>query len=350
MHHSIARVQQQCPKEQAYLIEDPLDLYFCTDLDLSRGILLLSSRHAHLFVDGRYIQAARQNSSIPVDLLEESAWASLLHQWNVKSLAFDSGKMSWDRAEHWRKLLAKGASPIQLIPRSSLIEKVRAIKDPEEIKKMRASADLLKRGYSHLQQAIRTGISEKELAWEFEKYCREHGASGMAFEPIIAFGANSSMPHYRAGEARLQADDMILIDIGVVLNHYHSDMTRVLFRGLRNEEMRAHYRLIQEASEAAIALCKPGISCGALDEAARSVLRRAGKEEFFVHSLGHGIGLETHEFPRISSKGDDRDVPIQEGMVFTIEPGLYFPDKGGVRFETTVIVHADHVEDLYQEV
>lgn len=336
----VHQLQEKCRQdERSFIIEDPIDLFYFTGLDLSRGVLIISSHDARLFVDGRYIQAATVKSPVPAALLDEKIYSK-----TAKNMVFDSKKTAYDRFLQLQKIFGN------VRPERGFVDSIRAVKGKEELVAMRKSSAVLKSGFAHLQQSLKTGMTEKDAAWAFEKHCREHGASGMAFEPIIAFGTNSSMPHYRAGEKKLEKNDMVLIDIGVVVDHYHSDMTRVLFRGTGYEEMKDCYALVQKASNAAMSLCKPGVSACTLDKAARAVLRQAGKEEYFTHSLGHGIGLETHEFPRIKQDGEDKDAIISSGMVFTIEPGIYLPGKGGVRFETTVIMHDDRIEDLYQEV
>ena len=154
------------------------------------------------------------------------------------------------------------------------------------------------------------------------------------------------MPHYKTGDAVLKDGDIVLIDIGVSLNHYHSDMTRVVFFGKPSSELKKLYAVVQESQEAALKICKPGTAVAALDQAARSVMKRENVEKYFVHSLGHGIGIETHEFPRIKDGGEDGKVLLKEGMVITIEPGLYLPGIGGVRYEDMVLITKDGYEKI----
>ncbi|MES2122808.1 MAG: M24 family metallopeptidase, partial [Chlamydiota bacterium] len=201
----------------------------------------------------------------------------------------------------------------------------------------------------HMQKEIKAGISEKELALIFEVFCLQNGAEAMAFDPIVAFGPNSAMPHYRSQDVPLCKGDIVLIDIGVVREKYHSDMTRVHFFQGADPEMQRLYAIARKAQRKALEHCRPGVRVGMLDEAARDVLRDEGVEELFVHSLGHGIGLETHEYPRIKATGESKDMHLEVGMAITVEPGLYIPGKGGVRYEDTVVITPNGYRNFYPE-
>src|SRR5579872_5429537 len=229
LQSTLIRLQQHLAAENhsLCLIEDPVDLLYLTGVQLSAGALYVSQKDAYLFVDGRYVEIAKQKSVIPAFLHSEKALESFIDMVKATTLAFDSAKTSYDRYEALKNLAKK--QTLTLVPCSNLLKSIRAIKNGEELEKMRQSAALLWRGFMHLQSYIRVGISERELALIFEFYCRKEGAEKLAFEPIIAFGVHSALPHHRAGEALLKPGEHVLVDIGVVLNHYHSDMTRVLF-------------------------------------------------------------------------------------------------------------------------
>jgi len=328
----VSRLQKQY---DACIVENPVDLYYLTGLDLSLGTLVVRQDGACLFVDGRYLQAAKESSPVPV------ADISSLKQFLPAEVSFDSQWTTVRRCEVLKKLCPKPA------PVPSLLQELRAVKDDEEIAALRKSAKLLWKGYEHLRKLLKAGISEEEAALQFELFCRKNGASGLAFDPIIAFGKNSAMPHYRAGKAALKKGDLVLCDIGVAVKHYRSDMTRVHHFGKIDPRLADMEAVVLAAHRAALKKCKAGALVKELDIAARSVMKEASMEELFVHSLGHGIGLETHEFPKIRYDGADRDVVLKAGMVITIEPGLYLPGVGGVRHEDTIAITKDGFVNFY---
>ncbi|MBS0607452.1 MAG: aminopeptidase P family protein [Parachlamydiales bacterium] len=329
------------------LIDSPLDLLYYTGLKLSAGYLIVSRRSAALFVDGRYIQMAKEKAPMQVFLDGPGGFEGVLKKENAKKMAFDSSRVPYDQFIR----LKKRGKPIgvQLIPDAQLFQGLRAIKDREEIEKMRQSAHLAYKGFLFIRGILKTGITEQEVARKFEIFCLEQGAEKLSFEPIIAFGKNSAMPHYRPQQVSLKPADIVLIDIGVVLDKYHSDMTRVLFFQKQDPFFKQVYEVVLGAQKAALEECVPGSAVETLDLAARKVMRKAKLEPHFLHSLGHGIGLETHEYPRLSSQGKDAKVHLKPGMAVTIEPGLYFQGRGGIRYEDTVVVTESGYENLYPE-
>ncbi len=346
VNERLDRLKQNMKKEGCELcvIDHPTDLFYFTGLQVSTGRLVVHEEEAMLFVDSRYIQSAQETAPIKACLESKESLLQFFKEHPFQKAYVDGKHTSYDQFE---KL--KAQIPGELVANTNFFKILRSIKDEQELRYMKESAKLLWRGFEYVQSCLKEGVSEKEIAKQFEIFCLQQGADGLSFEPIIAFGPNSAMPHYRAQETRLQEGDVVLIDIGVVLNHYHSDMTRVVFYKTSDPRMYQLYQINKAAHQAAYALCQPGQMCGALDRAARQVMKEANVEELFVHSLGHGIGLETHEFPIIRSTGADKDVVLQPGMVFTIEPGLYLAGKGGVRYEDTVMVTATGCENFYPD-
>jgi Xaa-Pro aminopeptidase len=227
------------------------------------------------------------------------------------------------------------------------VQNLRLIKDAEEISKLRAAAQLGYEGYLFALSLLREGVSEKELALALELFWKERGASRLAFDSIIAFGPNSSMPHYRPDETTLKQNTSVLIDCGVVLSHYHSDMTRVAYFGNPPQEIQTIYPIVEEAKAKAIEACRPGTLIGDLDRIARDWIQSKGYGEYFSHSLGHGVGLEIHENPIIRQTGPFSEKPLKTGMVITIEPGIYLPGIGGVRLEDTILITENGYENFY---
>jgi Xaa-Pro aminopeptidase len=325
----------------ALLIEYPDDLFYLTGLQLSTGALLLTKRSSCLFVDGRYLQVAKEKSPIPVsslDCLEREA-ARL----RLKTVEFDSRRTSYARF----LALKKWGCALQASP--GPLKELRWVKDGAEIALMKRSAQLAWKGYQHLRRWLKPGVTEKEAAFEFEFFCRKQGAEGLAFDPIIAFGKQGAMPHHRPGEAVLRKREPVLIDVGVVLDRYRSDMTRVWIPPGCNPALKKMYLLVQKAQRAALACCRPGSTIRDLDQAAHAVLASEHMASLMMHGLGHGIGLETHEPPRVKGDSEDGGVVLQAGMVITIEPGLYQPGLGGVRYEDTVVVTEEGYENFYPE-
>lgn len=225
-----------------------------------------------------------------------------------------------------------------------LVEELRTVKDAEELARLKASCALNHRVYEALRPLLVPGVTEREVAWMLEKEFREGGAESLSFPPIVGFGPNGALPHATPGEARLEAQAPVLIDMGGRLDGYCSDQTRTWWIGDKpTDEFRRTLALVQEAQSLAIARVAPGVSTDELHATAKEFFARHGVAEHFTHSLGHGIGLETHEAPGV---GPVRPTVLRPGMVITVEPGLYYPEWGGVRWEHMVVVTGDGHEVL----
>lgn len=324
----------------AFLISHPIDLYYFTGKVLSIGKMLVTLTNAFLFVDGRYYTSCQSNCPVEVMLSRENDLLEPLK--GIKRLGLD---VETTTLESYLSLLKTVKElRIELSPTKSVIKEIRAIKEKEELMALKEAASLGSEGFDFLLSLLKEGISEHTLASELEFFWRKRGASGVAFSPIIAFNENSAMPHYRAGSARLKKNSSILIDIGVLYSSYNSDMTRVVFYGDPPKELIKIRDIVEEASIRALSLVKQGVTAAELDEAARSYIVQKGYGEFFTHSLGHGVGLEIHEWPTL--KKSQENITLMENMVITIEPGIYIPRLGGVRLEDTVIVTQKGYEDL----
>ena len=318
----------------AFVIEDPIDLAYLTGHSLSLGQLWIAKEEILLLVDGRYIESAKKKPLIPSELASSKAITLFLDRNTVASVAFDGAKITFDRVDALKEI----SKDTTWTSYPLITKEQRIVKDKGEVYLLEKSAQLLFEGFLYIKSILREGISEKEVACQFTVFCLEKGAEKLAFDPIIAFGENSAMPHYRAGEARLKEGDIVLIDIGIVLKGYHSDMTRMVFFGPSDPFLYDWLKIVFKAHDAALNLCKPGVLVKELDKAARLVFKLEGVEEYFVHSLGHGVGLEIHESPKIRFEGCDSELVLRPGMVVTIEPGLYLPGKGGIRYEDTVVI------------
>lgn len=327
-------------EHDGFLIQNPVDLYYFTGLEMSAGKLLVLKDAIWLLVDGRYIEAAKERSPVPVKLDKPNLLLELIPKGS--KIGIDSEKTSLQSYMDLQTLWKKAS--VKPVPEKGTVSQLREIKDAAEIELLRKAAKLGSLGYDHVANHLKTGITEKELADSLEQFWKKQGAQGVAFDPIIAFGPNSSKPHYRAGDVPLKSNQHVLIDIGVTLNHYHSDMTRVVFTGRKQKKIVEIYDIVAEAHLRAKKLAKSGAAIASLDTAAREYISSKGYGEYFSHSLGHGIGLEVHEAPAVRSSTQK----LKKGMVITIEPGIYLPGIGGVRIEDTYLILQSGCESLTQ--
>lgn len=328
--HRIQKIQG------SVLIEQPIDLFYLTGLNLSKGRLFVKQGKATLFVDGRYYAQAKVKAPCEV-----AHWDQI-KELKEKEIGFDSAFLTYDGVLHLKEEMPH----VHWIPKPHPIQELRLIKEPQEIETLKKAAHLTWQGYRHVESLLKEGVSEEELALEFEWFCRKQGASGMSFPPIIAFGENGAYPHYRAGKAKLKKGQSILIDAGAILNHYCADMTRMMHFGAVHPRIAQFEEWVARAKHKAIQAIKPGVLLGSLDQIVQDEFDRLNVKPLYIHALGHGIGLETHEFPRIRFDGVDRNVVLKPGMVFTIEPGLYEMGVGGVRLEDMVLVTETGHENL----
>jgi len=307
----------------------------------SNAALAITRRSACLFTDGRYTtQAAEEVKSARVRIMSGSpavaALEWLAEQPGMDSVGFDPAWTSVAELSRWKTSLPFKLRRSFLFPlEAALIEPLRWVKDDDELALMAKAALTGCALFEHMLGFIRPGLRETEVAAELEYQARLNGAEGMSFETIVASGMRSALPHGRATEARLPRRGFLTLDFGIILGGYCSDMTRTVYLGKPRIQERAAYQAVLEAQEAAVAAVAAGVSCGTVDEAARSVLRKAGFAEAFSHSTGHGVGLEIHELPRI---GTGQTAKLLPGMVITIEPGIYLAGEFGVRIEDMVAV------------
>ena len=338
MQTRIDRVIESLPSFgcQALLIEEPVDLYYLTKQDLSLGALWISREKTELIVDSRYFESCQKNCSISVALLNEKSLPSLMNLIPSGNLGFDSAKTTYCRAEKLRTL-GKEAM-VDLLPIQSPLKRIRGVKTVSEIEELKRAAALNVEGYNFILSHLKCGVSEKKVMEALKIFWIEKGSESVSFDPIIAFGENGAMPHHHTGERLLQKGDSVLIDIGVTWNHYQSDMTRVVFFGEPPKKIVEIFDIVYEAQEKSLSLCRPGVSLRDLDDAARSFITKNDYGHCFSHSLGHGVGLEIHEWPIIRSVGEDAKETLEPGMVITIEPGIYVPGLGGVRIEDTILI------------
>jgi len=320
------------------LIENPIDLLYLTNLKMSKGRLWVRPDRAELSVDGRYFGEASQKSPCPVSL-----WERNKPQQQKGRIGFDSG---WTTVANF-ELMKRESPESSWVAISAPLAEQRIVKEAQEIDALREAARITWAGIQRLRSLFQEGISEEDLAFEFEFFVRKNGANRLAFETIVAFGENSAYPHHRASKAQLKKNQIILIDAGAVFNNYCADVTRVFFFGEADPRLQQMFHFVRKAYQAAHEQIRIGATIKSVDRSARDQLARDHVESLFTHSLGHGLGLEAHEPPLVRWDGDDREMALENQMVIAIEPGLYQPGLGGIRYENSGVITKNGFESFY---
>ena len=306
------------------------------------GVLLLLSEGLLLLTDSRYTEQAGRE--VPTLTLKEvqgnyvDEVATQITALGVGRVAFAAKRMS----HYWVERLSEQIDA-ELISLEDPVGSLRRVKEPEEIDRIREATRITEAALTELASRIKAGVSERDLAVELEILIRNSGAEKVAFDLIVAAGENSALPHYRPGLRRLRTGDLLLFDVGAQVEGYCSDMTRVFVMGKAPARVRKIYDLVLSANRAGVAAIQAGADGKAIDAVVRGMIDEAGHKEHFGHGLGHGVGLEVHEGPRLSSLSEDT---LEAGMVVTVEPGVYLPGFGGVRIEDLVVVGNDGCEVL----
>ena len=325
----------------ALLVTHPADVRYLSGITGSTAALALAGGRAALFTDGRYKMQARAEATGLRVVVQQKAAASLAAEWlaqaGVARCGFDAAQTSVAALGRLRKAVPASVRRSFFVATEGIVARLRERKDSDEIARMRRAAKLGCWLFERVLPHLVAGTSEGAVAAQLEYDARLAGAEAMSFETIVAAGKRSALPHGRASAARLPRRGFVTLDFGVLLDGYCSDMTRTLHLGKASARERDVYHSVLEAQQAAVAAVAPGVSCGEVDEAARSVLRRDKLDKYFSHSTGHGVGLEIHEGPRLASKLTQ---VLEPGMVVTIEPGAYLAGEFGIRIEDMVLVTA----------
>jgi Xaa-Pro aminopeptidase len=324
---------------EGLLVVSESNVRYLTGFTGDSSALLLTRDRALVVSDGRYLTQLEQECpelEIVLRALGQplvDALAGVIEKLGLARLAFEAEAMP---AAGFLALQEK-LKAVELRPVSGRVERLRAVKDPEEIAAISEAIAIAERAFTRLLQAgLRPDDSEKDAADALEGHLRHCGATAASFPPIVAAGVRSALPHARPlPDARIGAADFVLIDWGAAGQPYKSDLTRVVVTGKVTAKFETIYRTVLAAQERAIAVIRPGVMAREVDAEARAVIEEAGFGPFFPHGLGHGLGLEIHEAPRLQK---DSDVKLKPGMVVTVEPGIYLPDWGGIRIEDDVLV------------
>lgn len=310
-------------------------------LNESAGCLVVTrDGRDRLCTDARYLDAARRLWKEEDIFLYTGDIAGCL----AKFLPSCGSRIGFEAGAVSAAFAAKLAAKVRLEAADGLVEKLRLVKDEDEIARLRRSFALNHAMLEWVHGAIAEGMTEYELSWKIETYFREHGATELAFPSIVAFGPDCALPHAIPGERKLEPGTCVLLDVGCRVDDYCSDQTRTFWFGEHEDGRFTRTRaLVAEAQKAAIDGMRPGMKMSEAYALARRVFEREGQERFFTHGLGHGVGLDTHEAPSLSPRSE---AVLAPGMTVTVEPGLYYPEWGGVRLEYTLLVGEDGVEIL----
>jgi Xaa-Pro aminopeptidase len=313
----------------------------------STGTLLITQTEALLITDFRYVeQASKQTSGF--EIIKSNGWTWLsqtITKLGLKTIGFESTDLSVHSFEKLKEAVVQiklNPNPI-LVPTVDIVETLRTVKATEEISEMQHSIDISDRAMDSVCPTIHAGLTEREVAWRMEKAMRDYGADSTSFDTIVARGPNSAMPHHRASDDVIHLGDPLVIDMGALRNGYCSDITRTIFIGDPDPEFKQIYDIVLAAQLTAIETIQPGMTGETGDNLARTVLNEAGYGDNFGHSLGHGIGLDVHELPRLGPNSQDI---LSENMIFSVEPGIYISGLGGVRIEDLVVLTKDGAKQL----
>jgi Xaa-Pro aminopeptidase len=343
VRHKAVRDAMKQLRLDALLLTHPPDLAYLTNFTGDDSVGLITAKDLHIVTDFRYQEQAQLEAGW-VELAVRSgkmsdAVAIAIAGTGAKRIGFEANFTTFGQVNAVDKALKdlkKGGKEVELVPLEDVMSNIRKVKDDHEIDLIRKSIALAEEAFEAIRDEIKVGQSENYLAGLLIAEMRSRGAMTTSFEPIVAAGPNSSLPHYRPGETLVQRDQPLLFDWGALYQGYCSDLTRTFVIGRANPRIKEIYNVVLKAQLAAIKFLRPGVTTKQADRVARDVIDRAGFKENFGHGLGHGIGRDIHELPTLRATGGEEE--LRPGMIVTVEPGIYLPGEGGVRIEDDILI------------
>ncbi|MDX6485459.1 MAG: Xaa-Pro aminopeptidase [Gaiellaceae bacterium] len=334
MTERLNRLQQQL--EQPLLVTNPTNVVYLVGFDSSNCALFVEHDRARLFTDFRYLEAARAVDDVEVVQSKRNLTAELAELLSGR-VGFEAANLTYAR---WETLRSGG---LDLVPTSGVVEDLRAVKDESELDALRRACAITDRVFERLTEVPFVGRAERDVSWDLQQLFHEEGGQGLAFESIVGAGPTGARPHARAGDRKIGAGELVVIDAGTTVDGYASDYTRTFATGPLDSEDKEVYETVLRAQQAALDGIRAGVSGVAADALARTVIDGSPFTGAMGHGLGHGLGLDVHEEPRLSTESDS---VLEPGNVVTVEPGIYLEGKFGVRIEDDVVVTEDGIENL----
>ncbi len=329
----------------AVLISNRYNIRYITGYCGDTGVAYVSKNRKIIFTDFRYIYQAQDEAKgfEVIDIATAGSYALAVEmaakEDGIKSLGFEKGEMLYSSYSAYKETLKE----IEFLPYGEELNALRMIKTPEELENIKMAEHIGDIAFKQILADIRPGVTELEIAAKLEYIMKTNGAEGLSFDPIVASGINSSMPHAVPGRKKIENGDFVTMDFGCIYNGYCSDMTRTVVVGKANEKQKEIYNTVLKAQLAVLEQLKAGMKGSDIDKIARDIINGAGYEGCFGHGLGHSVGLFIHESPRASMKSEDI---VECGMTLTVEPGIYVKDFGGVRIEDLVVITKDGCENF----
>ncbi len=355
IHRRLASLREVLHKHElaALLITSPHNLRYMSGFSGSAGALLVAAEAAILFTDFRYLGRAAQEAptfevrQITKEIPLEKLLTAAAEEYGLRQLGFEAAHMSVARYNKLQKAMdeASTSSRLELLPTEHVVEPLREVKDSHELAKLRRAVAITDEALEALLPVLTPEHTERQVAWLLEVAMRERGAEAVSFPIIVAAGRNAALPHAQTGDALLGSGQPIVIDMGARYEGYHADLTRTIVLGEPDERFWNVYQTVLETQQDAIRNIRPGMTGIEADTLARDRLTAAGFGAAFGHSLGHGVGLDIHEGPTLGRTGERE---LRVGNVFSVEPGIYLEEWGGVRIEDLVLLREDGCEVLSQ--
>lgn len=341
----IEQIRRALPENSAALITNEADCFYFSGFNKSEGMVLITKSGATLFVDFRYIEAAKaacNEISVKLTYSFLADVAAALNHENVKTVYVQSEYVTLSTKEKMQAAFGKTEVSAAL-DLDKIIGDMRAVKSADEISLIKAAQGITDRAFSYILGKIDVGKTEREIALDLEFFMRKEGSEGVAFDTICVSGKNSSKPHGVPGGKTIEKGDFVTLDFGAAVGGYRSDMTRTVCVGNPTDKMITVYNTVLKAQTAALKAIRSGTVCKEVDKVARDIINEAGFEGCFGHGLGHSVGIDIHENPSFNTRCEDITKP---GMVITVEPGIYLENEFGVRIEDMIIVTQNGCEDI----